>query len=114
MSPGSALWWRAARPAPIPRGSPPRGLSASDFSLETKARGETFDVDVSYASGNATAFKVDPPVQDNYGRVAIERKHLNGVTDPIASFILKGRALSPDLCNRGSRSSPAWSATTSP
>ena len=76
------------------------GLSASDFSLETRARGETFAVDVSYASGNATAFQVSPPLQDNYGRVALERKDLKGVTDPIASFIFKGGALSPDLCNR--------------
>jgi hypothetical protein len=76
------------------------GLSASGFSLLTRARGENFSVDVSYASGDATAFKVEPPLPDNYGRVALERKHLAGVTDPIASFILKGGALSPDLCNR--------------
>lgn len=76
------------------------GLAAEDFSLTTRARGETFEVDVSYASGNATAFKVSPPMQSDYGRVALERKHLSGVTDPLASFILKGNALSPDLCNR--------------
>lgn len=75
------------------------GLSANDFSLLTKARGDAFSVDVSYQSGNATAFKVDPPMLD-YGRVALERKDLAGVTDPIASFILKGGSLSPDLCNR--------------
>lgn len=76
------------------------GLTAKDFSLTTKARGERFAVDVSYASGNATAFKVSPPLQTDYGRVALERKHLAGVTDPIASFILKADALTPDLCNR--------------
>ncbi|MBU1175075.1 MAG: DUF3108 domain-containing protein [Alphaproteobacteria bacterium] len=76
------------------------GLTARDFSLTTRARGEQFAVDVSYTSGNATAFKVSPPMQSDYGRVALERKHLSGVTDPIASFILKGSALSPDLCNR--------------
>lgn len=76
------------------------GLSAQDFSLTTQARGEKFSVDVTYASGNATAFKVSPTLQNDYGRVALERKHLSGVTDPIASFILKGDALSPDLCNR--------------
>lgn len=78
----------------------PSGLSASDFTLATKAHGDTFEVDVTYARGNATGFKVDPPLQDNYGRVAIERAHLAGVADPIASFILKGNTLSADLCNR--------------
>ncbi len=76
------------------------GLYASDFSLMTRARGETFAVDVSYAGGNATGFQVHPPVLNEYGRVALERKDLAGVTDPIASFIFKGGALSPDLCNR--------------
>jgi len=76
------------------------GLTARDFSLQTEARGDSFAVDVSYASGNATAFKISPPLSTDYGRVAIERKHLNGVADPIAAFILKGNALSPDLCNR--------------
>ena len=76
------------------------GLTARDFSLTTRARGEQFAVDVTYASGDATGFKVEPPQQSDYGRVALERKHLNGVTDPLASFILKADALSPDLCNR--------------
>ena len=77
-----------------------RGLSAKDFTLQTKARGDSFEVDVSYAGGNATAFKTEPPATTDYGRVAIERKHLKGVADPITSFVLKGSALSPDLCNR--------------
>ena len=80
--------------------SAPGGLSSSDFTLETKASGERFEVDVTYASGNAATFKVSPPMPTDYGRVAIERKHLKGVSDPIASFILKGGTLSPDLCNR--------------
>lgn len=76
------------------------GLKAEGFNLKTQANGETFSVDVDYAGGNATGFKIDPPVIDNTGRVALERKDLKGVTDPMASFILKGEALSPDLCNR--------------
>ncbi len=76
------------------------GLSANDFSLTTRARGEEFAVDVTYASGNATGFKVSPPIQSDYGRVALERKDLAGVTDPITSFIFKGGTLSPELCNR--------------
>lgn len=75
-------------------------LAARDFNLLTRAKGEKFSVDVKYASGNATAFKVDPPVVDNAGRVALERKHLTDVADPIASFILEGKALSPELCDR--------------
>lgn len=80
--------------------SSPRGLAARDFTLQTVAREDRFAVGVSYAGGDATAFKIDPPMASDYGRIAIERKHLKGVADPIASFILKGAALSPDLCNR--------------
>lgn len=74
-------------------------LSARDFNLMTRARGEEFKVDVQYASGNATGFQVHPPAVDA-GRVALERKHLAGVADPIASFVIKANALSPDLCDR--------------
>jgi len=77
-----------------------RGLSAKDFTLQTRARGDSFEVNVSFAGGNATGFRIDPPVTTDYGRVAIERKQLKGVADPISSFILKGGALGPDLCNR--------------
>ncbi len=81
-------------------GTSSRGLTADGFKLETRANGEDFSVDVDYSGGDATAFKIDPPVLETAGRVALERKDLKGVTDPMASFILKGDALSPDLCNR--------------
>lgn len=76
------------------------GLSANGFNLTTKANGDTFDVAVQYASGNATGFRVDPPIINEINRVAIERKHLKGVTDPLGAFILKGAALDKSLCNR--------------
>lgn len=75
-------------------------LSPQDFELRTRTGDDNFNVSVEYASGNATAFKIEPPLETHAGRVAIERKHLRGVGDPLASFILKGDALGPELCNR--------------
>jgi len=75
-------------------------LMASAFNLETRANGEVFKVDVDYARGDATGFQVQPPVLNNIGRVAVERKHMRGVGDPIASFILSGSKLEPQLCER--------------
>lgn len=76
------------------------GLTANDFSLTTRAKGKDFAVAVQFASGDATGFQIEPPLRDNIGRVAIERKHLRDVTDPIGSFILKGDALDERLCDR--------------
>lgn len=76
------------------------GLTARSFDLETRANGETFTVDVDYAGGNAEAFRIDPPVTNNIDRVAVERKHMRGVTDPMASFIIKADALTPGICDR--------------
>lgn len=75
-------------------------LAASDFNLTTHANGEDFSVKVQYASGNATGFQVAPPLTNNVGRVPLERKDLRGVLDPVGAFILQGKALGPDLCNR--------------
>lgn len=75
-------------------------LNANGFNLETHANGESFSVDVEYTSGNATGFQIQPPVVNNVGRIPIERKDMTGVTDPMASFILKGDSLSPNLCDR--------------
>jgi len=75
-------------------------LVASRFDLLTHANGEDFQVGVQYASGNATGFQIDPPIVNTIGRIALERKHLAGVADPVASFILKAKALEPELCNR--------------
>jgi hypothetical protein len=75
-----------------------RNLSSQEFDLVTKAGGETFSVDISYAKGNATAFKVDPPLVNNIDRVPIERAHLSGVNDMLAAFVIKGKALDKSIC----------------
>lgn len=75
-------------------------LATKDFSLETRSKDKGFNVAIQFASGNAVGFQVDPPLVNNIDRVAIERKHLRAVSDPVGAFILKGDALSPELCNR--------------
>lgn len=75
-------------------------LTARDFNVTTRANGKDFSVAVQYAAGNATAFRVEPPVVNTLGRVPIERQDLQGVTDPVGAFILKGGELGPQLCQR--------------
>lgn len=75
-------------------------LAAKDFTFTTRTKAEQFNVDVEYASGNATGFKIEPPLSNHLNRVALERKDLRGVSDPIGAFILKGGQLNADLCNR--------------
>jgi len=78
-------------------------LVADTFGLETRANGETFDVDVTFSGRDVSAFKVEPPILDNYERVPIERSHLTGVGDFLSAFVLKGAALDESLCQRQSR-----------
>ncbi|MEO5806547.1 DUF3108 domain-containing protein [Devosia sp.] len=73
-------------------------LRPEEFDLMTHANGEDFSVDVSYAGGDVSAFKVDPPLVDNYNRVPIERRHLTDVTDMLSSFVFKGGKLDKTLC----------------
>jgi hypothetical protein len=75
-------------------------LVSQKFDLSTKAKGETFSVNVSYAKGNVASFKVEPPLVNNINRVPIERSHLTGVNDMLASFVVKGGALDKSLCSR--------------
>lgn len=75
-------------------------LVSEAFDLNTRANGETFSVDVDYAGGNVSGFKVEPPLLDNYNRVPIERSHLNGVGDMLSSFVIKGGAFDKSLCQR--------------
>ncbi|WDR04682.1 DUF3108 domain-containing protein [Devosia rhodophyticola] len=77
-----------------------RTLTPEQFNLDTRANGESFTVDVSYADGNVSGFRVNPPIVDNYNRVPIERKHLSGVTDMLSAFVLKGTSLDRSLCQR--------------
>ncbi|HEY8575314.1 MAG TPA: DUF3108 domain-containing protein [Devosia sp.] len=77
-------------------------LAADAFGLETRANGETFTVDVSFAGRDVSAFKVEPPIIDNYDRVPLERRHLTGVGDFMSAFVLKGNALDKSLCQRQS------------
>lgn len=79
------------------------GLEANNFDLKTVASGDTFTTTIQYRGGDVTAFIVDPPVTNNIDRVPIERKQLVQVNDPIAPFVLKGRALDKSLCNRNLR-----------
>jgi hypothetical protein len=75
-------------------------LVSQEFDLQTRASGETFSVDVSFARGNVSSFKVEPPIVDNYDRVPIERRHLSGAGDFLSAFVLKGGALDKSLCQR--------------
>lgn len=75
-------------------------LLAEEFDLTTRANGETFTVDVSFAGRDVSAFKVDPPIIDNYDRVPLERRHLTGVGDFLSAFVLKGNGLDKSLCQR--------------
>jgi hypothetical protein len=76
------------------------GLVSDSFNLETRANGEQFTVDVDFANRAVTAFKVNPPVLDTWDRIPLERRHLTGVGDFLSAFVLRGRALSGELCNR--------------
>ena len=76
------------------------GLVSDSFALETRAGGEVFNVDVTFAQRAVTAFKVTPPVLDTYDRVPLERRHLTQVGDFLSAFVLKGEALDRRLCDR--------------
>ncbi len=80
-----------------------KSLISNDFSLRTRASGESFHVTVGFDAGDVRTFIVDPPVLNNIDRVAIERRHLTGVNDMLAAFILRGGALGSDLCRRDMR-----------
>lgn len=76
------------------------GLASNRFYLETRTAQDRFSVQAQYAGGNTTSFAVNPPPMDNAARVPVQASHRNGVNDPIAPFVLRGTALSPELCNR--------------
>lgn len=73
-------------------------LAAQTFDLQTRANGETFTVDVTFAGQDVAAFKVEPPILDNYDRVPLERRHLTGVGDFLSAFVLRGNGLDKSLC----------------
>ena len=77
-----------------------RELVSDKFDLLTRASGEDFTVSIEYAQKDVTAFIVTPPLLNNIDRVALERKHLHGVNDMVAAFVLKGGALDKSLCDR--------------
>ncbi|MET3928076.1 DUF3108 domain-containing protein [Devosia sp. 2618] len=77
-------------------------LVADTFNLQTRANGELFTVDVSFAGRDVSSFKVDPPIIDNYDRVPLERRHLTGVGDFLSAFVLKGTGLDKSLCQKQS------------
>lgn len=76
------------------------GLASTRFYLETRTAEDRFSVQAQYAGGNTTSFAVNPPPVDAVARVPVQASHRNGVNDPVAPFILRGAALSPELCNR--------------
>lgn len=75
-------------------------LTSQKFTLQTRANGETFSVNVDFAGRDVSAFKVEPPIVDNYERVPLERRHLTGVGDFLSAFVIKGAALDKSLCDR--------------
>lgn len=75
-------------------------LTSERFDLLTSSGGEDFTVAITYASRDVQSFVINPPLINNIDRVAIERKHLRGVNDMIAAFVLKGGTLDQSLCNR--------------
>ena len=77
-----------------------RDLQADQFALQTKANGESFDVEVAFSGGGVSALQVNPPIIDNYDRVPLERSHLSGVGDFLSAFVLKGEGLDKSLCQR--------------
>lgn len=78
-------------------------LRPEGFGLETVTGGETFRSTVEYASGDVTAFVVDPPLPSDYGRVPIERAHLRGVTDMMSAFLIRSPALDAGVCDHEAR-----------
>jgi hypothetical protein len=76
------------------------GLVSEKFDLLTRASGEDFTVAIEYAKRDVTAFIVTPPLHNDIDRVALERRHLRGVNDMLAAFVLKGGTLAPSLCER--------------
>ena len=83
--------------------STPSALQSEKFDLLTRAQGEDFTVAITYAAGDVATFIITPPLLNNIDRVAIERKHLNGVNDMVAAFVLKGGNLDRTLCDRQMR-----------
>ena len=75
-------------------------LTSERFNLLTTSGGDDFTVAVTYAGRNVQSFIVNPPLINNIDRVAIERKHLTGVNDMLAAFVLKGGDLDRNLCSR--------------
>jgi hypothetical protein len=75
------------------------GLHSSSFDLLTRSGGDDFTIKVQYASGNVTAFIVNPAIVNNIDRVPVERKQLTGVNDMLAAFVLRGSRLDASLCN---------------
>ncbi|MHB1102699.1 MAG: DUF3108 domain-containing protein [Devosia sp.] len=75
-------------------------LVSEKFALLTRASGEDFTVAIEYAAKDVTAFVVNPPLINNIDRVALERKHLRGVNDMLAAFVLKGGEMDKSLCDR--------------
>lgn len=76
------------------------GLKSRKFDMTTRANGEDFAVAITYADAGVDTFVVDPPIINNIDRVAIERKQLSAVNDMAAAFVLRGKALGPDICDR--------------
>ncbi len=78
-------------------------LVPTKLNIKTEAKREKFSISVQYNGGNASGFQIEPMLINEINRVAIERKHLLNVSDPLGSFILKGRALDENLCRQNLR-----------
>lgn len=77
------------------------GYSGQSFSLTTRTDQGNTQVNVAYAGGNVTSFKIDPPLPPRYDLVPVERSQLTGgVNDGISAFILKSASFDRSLCDR--------------
>ena len=75
-------------------------LRPNKLNITTQAKSDRFAVAVQYKGGNASGFQVMPPLVNDIGRVAIERKDLRNVTDPLGAFILKASSFDEKLCRQ--------------
>jgi hypothetical protein len=75
------------------------GLTSEKFDFLTRSEGQDFSVDVAFAHEDVTAFVVQPAVNE-LDRVALERRHLRGVNDMMAAFVVRADSFSGEICNR--------------
>lgn len=74
-------------------------LVSDDFTLITKAKGETFTLKYTARRGRVGSVLIEPPLVENTSRVSIRQSHLTGITDPMSVFVIKAKKLDKSVCN---------------